>query len=267
MAPRLRTLSIDDIKMSEKSLIEIGYNCPLLEELALSRCIMRYSIESEHAENGLKSIFISCSQLKYLDVSGNDFLLGACFEHLPSQLLYLNLGHSDSREALFYLSEKAKNLETLILESCIEDNINEWLKKLTKLRCLSFQYAEFTEPSRPLDLSYLTELEVVNIKLDDVLTFNTLESLQNCPKLKALEVWNDYKTYWDFNEYIQVFKNLKSLKYLSLHDFENLDGLVDFVNSSQLKVSFFEINIFTLLQLVFRLYQLILFFMNFRRIL
>ena len=233
MAPQLRTLSIKNIKMPENTLIQIAKNCPLLEELTLRGCLKDTS-----AENGLHSIFTCCSNLKYLDISQN-YLDGTFSEYLPSQLLYLNLGDIHSSEALFNVSEKAKNLETLILRYFDRDNINDWLRKMTKLRFLSFK---LTKAFRPLDLSNLKDLEVVNLQLDDVSTMNTLESLQNCPKLRALEVSSCFAPIRDFNDYIQMFKRFKSLKHLSLPGFKNWDGLVGFVQSSQLKVSFFEIN-------------------------
>ena len=236
MAHQLRTLSIDNINMPEKSLIQIAKNCPLLEELTLRYCIKRYD-----AENGLKSIFISCTELKYLDISGNYFLRGTSFEYLPPQLLFLNLGRTVSLPlaTLFTLSEKAKNLETLILEYFDPENINNWLSKLTKLRFLGIRNARYAvEHVTSLDLSYLKELEVVNLHLGNAVTLQTFESLQNCPKLRALEVWDDYESVLDFNECIRIFKKYKALKNLSLQEFGNLDGLVEFVKSAQLKVSF-----------------------------
>ena len=238
MAPQLRTLSIDNIYMPEKSLIQIGKNCPLLEELTLRNCI-----KSNGAENGLKSIFIHCSKLKYLDIYRYSFIVGTFFEYIPPQLSYLNLGHTFSFPpvTLLTLYEKVKNLETLILEYCYLDDINNRLSKLTKLRFLSIRNARFHEDLvTSLDLSYLKELEVVNLHLGDAVTLRTLESLQNCPKLRALEVWDDCESVMDFNEFIPIFKKLKALKSLSLQDFGNLDGLVGFVKSSQLKVRFFK---------------------------
>ena len=249
MAPQLRTLNIDSIKMSEKSLIQIGKNCPLLEELTLRNCIKSYS-----AENGLKSIFIHCSKLKYLDIFGNDDIECTSFEYIPPQLLYLNLGSIDSYEALNNVSEKAKNLETLILGYFTPDNINNWLSKFTKLRFLSIQNAG--DDFNSLDLSSLKELEVVNLQLGDAVTIQTLTSLQNCPKLRALEIRDDYESSVDFNECIQAFKNLKALKHLSLQEFANLDGLVGYVKSSQLKVRFLKTCI-SFYKLCFRHYHLV----------
>ena len=246
MAPQLRTLSIESIFLRQQDLIQIGNNFHLLEELTLRDCMGKYDVDK-----GLQPIFIHCSNLKYLDISKNK-LEGTTFKYLPPQLLYLNLGMCNRLPllAFFNVSEKAKNLETLILQFFNTEHANEWLRKLPKLRFLSLTNSAFC--LNTLDLSYLKELEVVNLHVDDGDAILTLRSLQECPKLRALEVWNIDEERGNFNLNSQFLKGMNPLTHLSLHDFENLDDLVDFVQNSQLKVSISEISKYILILYIFQ---------------
>ena len=233
-APQLRTLNVDNIYLPQQDLIQIGNNCPLLEELTLNECIGYYD-----ADEGLKAVFIRCLNLKYLDIGFNKRLKGTCFEYLPPHLLYLNIGmcHRLNSEAFLHVAEKAANLETLILKF-FSSKVNDMIRKLMKLRFLSITGSGFLG----LDLSYLNELEVVNLHVYRGNVIHTLQSLRECPKLRALEVGNIFGVAGEFDQYIPSLKNLNALTHLSLQNFKNLDGLVDYVQNSQLKVSFSEIN-------------------------
>ena len=236
MAPQLTSLFFSRCRISNSDLIIIANSCPLLEELSLEECLS--PMEPSDEIDGLQEIFIRCTRIKYLDLEFNP-ITDECLAHIPSQLLYLNLARCDtiSSTSMFIIAERCTNLETLILNR-YEDptSLNQWLSKLTKLRFFEFCRAESSFIDYPsLDLSHMKDLEVVEFQFNKAVTLETLESLQHCSNLKALNLQFVYNE-GDWKTGFEILKKFKALKYCSLRCFFNFNGLMDFVQHSQIKV-------------------------------
>lgn len=134
MAPELTTLNLSSIRLTNNSLRTIARYCPLLEEVCFEQCFSDGKIEQ-----GLEALFTKCPKIVYLNLAENNKLYGDSFAYIPTQLLYLNLAncYNLNANAIGLIADRAKNLETLILENydnAAVANFNVWLGKLTKLR-------------------------------------------------------------------------------------------------------------------------------------
>lgn len=78
MIPKLCSLNLSYIRLTNNSLRTIARYCPLLEKIIFKECFCDSIVEK-----GLEILFKKCPNIKYLDFSGNDKLNGESFVHLP----------------------------------------------------------------------------------------------------------------------------------------------------------------------------------------
>ena len=237
MAPELKTLNLSFIhfpKMKVLAILEnIAYSCRMLEELSLEECF-----DGGEFEQGLESLFVQCPKIKYLNLSENIKLSGACFAQIPTELRYLNIAHcyNLTTESMELVAARAPNLETLILEG-YDGDFESWIGQLTKLKALEISNYKRRLDDFVMNFSHLEDLEKLCLRRNKMITTETLQSLKDCPKLKVLDLSINYGLK---SVDLEILKNCKSLKFCNFSNWNEVERIADFVQYCQIQVGFYQ---------------------------